>query len=336
MKRIKIGVIGLGYWGPNLVRNFRKIPGVEIILAADLKKENLKKIHIDFPSIKTTNEYKKILKDESIDAVVIATEVKSHYRLVKETLSSGKHVLVEKPMTKTSNEAKELIALSKNRKKLLMVGHTFVYSNAVRKIKEIITSNDLGTIYYYDSMRINLGLIQKDSNVIWDLAPHDLSILNYILKQKPLTLAAFGSSHLHYSHEEMAHVFITYENNITAHIHVSWLSPVKIRTVLIGGSKKMIVYDDINPSEKIKIYDKGVLLSRSKVTPFSPAYRSGNVVIPQIDQAEPLYNEVYHFIDCIRNNKKPITDGEAGLEVVSLLEATDRALQTKREVHFHE
>lgn len=327
-----MAVVGLGYWGPNLVRNFSKIPKVNVLIGCDLKEKNLKNIKKDFPYLNLTTDYENVLTNKEVDLVAIATPIETHYDLARKALLYRKHVLLEKPMTKTIREGKKLIALSKRQNKLLFVEHTFVYTNALKKIKKLLEKGVLGKPYYYDSQRINLGLIQKNSNVIWDLASHDFSILNYLFKDKPISIQAFGSSHLSNPNEEMAHVFIKYPKNFIAHIHVSWLSPVKIRTVLIGGSRKMILYDDIAPSEKVRIYDKGISISPSKITPFNPAYRSGDVVIPRLEQSEALFNEVNHFIDCIRNNKKPLTGAEEGLEIVRLLEATDKSLKTKREV----
>jgi predicted dehydrogenase len=328
MRKINVAVVGLGYWGPNIVRNLLKIQNVEKVFGCDLQQENIMRIKKDFPNVSPLT-FSSLLTRKDIHAVVIATPLKTHFNLAKEALLANKHVLVEKPMTATSKEAKELIEISKKQKKICMAGHTFVYSEAVKKIKEVISKNQLGKIYYYDSIRINLGLIQKNSNVLWDLAPHDLAILNYIFPVKPLTVAAFGKSFINHNNEEMAHIFITYEKGITAHIHVSWLSPVKVRTILIGGSKKMIMYNDIEPSEKIRLYDKGISIPLTKITPFAPAYRSGDIVIPRIEQTETLLSELSHFVYCIQNNQTPLTDVQEGAKVVLLLEAIQDALRKK-------
>lgn len=332
MKTINVAVIGLGYWGPNLVRNFSKIPGVQVIYGCDLIEKNLQNTAVSFPFIKPTNDYRNVLQDPRIDLIAIATPVSTHYALAKDALLAGKHVLIEKPMTRTSEEGKDLIKIATKSSRMIFVDHTFVYSAAVQKIKEILSKNRLGDVYYYDSTRINLGLLQSDINVIWDLAPHDFSILRYLFDATPVTLRAFGSSHVQKKHIEMAHIMITYKNLITAHIHLSWLSPVKIRTVLIGGSKKMIVYNDIEPSEKIRVYDKGILVPPSTITPFAPAYRSGSVLIPHLEQEEALYTELMHVIDCLRFHKRPLTDGQNGLTVVKLLEASDRSIRENAEV----
>jgi len=329
---MRVAVVGLGYWGPNLARNFAKIPGVAVAALCDRDKTKLNDIALGYPAAKKTASYTALLKDRSLDFIAIATPLSTHFSLAKQALAAGKHVLVEKPMTKTGAQARELIALAKKNRLLLAVGHTFVYTSAVRYIKHLLQKKALGRIFYYDSTRINLGILQPDTNVIWDLAVHDFSILNDIFPEKPLSLRAFASSHMRMTFEEMAHLILTYEHNVTAHIHVSWLSPVKIRRILIGGSKKMVVYDDIEPSEKIRIYDDSVPVHPTSVTPFAPAYRSGNVLIPHLDQTEALYRELSHFVTCIRKHTTPETDGAQGLKVVEMLEAADRALRTKSEV----
>lgn len=332
MKIVNVAIVGLGYWGPNLLRNFLKIPGVNVTRICDINEKNLKKISKSFPWLKTTKVFKNILNDKKIDLVAISTPLETHFSLAKQSLLANKHVFIEKPMTGTSVQGEELIKIAKNKNKLIMVGHAFVYSEAIKEIKKYFDKKELGRIYYYDSTRINLGIIQSESNVIWDLAPHDLSIINYLFPEKPLSLFAFGSSYIYKKQEELAHIIIKFENNISAHIHVSWLSPIKIRKILISGSKKMITYDDVEPSEKVKIYDKNISMPVSKITPFSPLYRSGNVTIPHLGQNETLFNELYHLISCIRNKKQPITNGEEGLKVVKLLEACDKSLKTNSKV----
>ncbi len=331
MKKINVAVIGLGYWGPNLVRNLLNIPQVSQVYGCEIKKERLQALKKDFPNVSMAQHYSLILNNSAIDAVIIATPIKTHFKLAKKAIQAKKHVLIEKPMTATSDEAGMLIKLAKKQRKLLMVGHTFVYSETIKKIKQFITHNELGKIYYYDSTRINLGIIQKDASVIWDLAPHDLSIITHLFPERPISIQAFGSAFIGNQYE-VAHIFLQLENNISTHIHVSWLSPVKIRSILIGGSKKMIVYNDIEPTEKIKLYDKGVIPSPLSVTPFSPAYRSGDIIIPHLEQKEALSTELIHFIECIAANKEPLTDGQEGLKVVTLLEKIEQALITHREI----
>lgn len=330
MKKHSIAVIGIGYWGPNIVRNLLKISSIKDIYVCDIKKDNLFRIKKNFPNIITTS-LSALLSNKKITAAIIATPIESHFYLAKKVLSVQKHALVEKPITASAKETQELINLAKKQKKILMVGHTFVYSEAIKKIKETLNAKKLGKIYYYDSTRINLGLLQKNVNVVWDLAPHDLSIINYLFSEKVLSVQAFGSKFIEGNYE-MAHIFLRLEKNISAHIYISWLSPVKIRSILIGGNKKMISYNDIEPTEKIKIYDKGIIPSPKSITPFSPAYRSGDVIIPRLEQNEALFNQLSHFIECIENNIKPLTDGYSGLYVVKLLEAINKSLETKTEI----
>lgn len=331
MKQINVAVVGLGYWGPNIVRNLLKIPNVSQVYGCDIQKDKLDSIKKSFPNVRTTNKFDSLLKQEDLDAVIIATPINSHFRLAFKALHAGKHTLIEKPMTSSSQEARRLIKLAKRVRKTLMVGHTFVYSQAIRKIKKIIQNKELGKAYYYESTRINLGIIQSDSNVIWDLAPHDLSIINYLFPQKIISAQAFGSCFIGRDYE-LAHIFLTFKNNFSVHMNISWLSPVKIRSILIGGSKKMIAYDDIEPSEKIKIYDKGIIPPKSSITPFTPAYRSGDITIPRLDQTEALSTELYHFVDCILNHKNPNTSGADGLKVILALEAIEKAISSNKKI----
>jgi len=326
MKKICGAVVGVGYWGPNLVRNFLKIPSVEIKAVYDISTQALHRFIQDYKNIKTTNNFSDILNVPEITFVALATPLATHFQLAQKLIASGKHILIEKPMTQTSRQAKKLIHAAKKKQVIIMVGHTFIYSDAVSKMKKVIEKRSFGQLLYFDSTRINLGRFQADANVIWDLAPHDLSILLYLFAEMPLKVYAMGSSHVSKNITEVAHIFLMYKNNFTAHIHVSWLSPVKIRNILIGGSNQMILYNDIEPSEKIRVYNKSVTLVPEDITPFTPAYRSGNVVIPAINQAEALFNQLIHFIDCIKKNKQPITDVTQGLKVVELLEKIDKAI----------
>ncbi|PIR79718.1 MAG: oxidoreductase [Candidatus Levybacteria bacterium CG10_big_fil_rev_8_21_14_0_10_35_13] len=330
--KINVAVVGLGYWGPNLLRNFLDIKDYKVVYGCDLDKKNLEKYSSIYPSIKFINNFDEIIKDKNVDLVAIATPLSTHFRLAEKALKAGKHVLLEKPMTQNSKEASRLVKLAKRNNKILMVGYTFVYSEPIKKIKEILNKKEIGQIYYYDSTRINLGLIQNDVNVIWDLACHDFSIINYLFNKVPVAIQAFGSKFVNSRNEEIAHVIIKYDKNFTAHINVSWLSPVKIRIILIGGSKKMITFDDISPNEKIRIYNKSVDLESSQITPFKPAYRSGDVIIPYLEQNESLKNELLHLAYCIKNNKKPITSGEEGLKILKMLEASDISLKINKPV----
>ncbi len=324
---IKIAVIGLGYWGPNLLRNFYQLENCEVNFACDINREKLSKVKKIYPAINITQDYKDILKDENVQAICIATSLATHFAIAKEALLAGKHVLIEKPIASSSAEAEELIQLAKEKNRVLMVDYTFVYTGAVRKIKELIDKGELGKIYYYDSERVNLGLVRSDTNVIWDLASHDVAIIDYLIKQKPINVSTSGSSHVFDKKEEMAHVILEHEEGLMSYIRVSWLSPLKIRRVLLGGDKKMVLYDDVEPTEKIKIYDRGVDIDPSEVTPFAPLYRSGDIVIPKLDQTEALEKVAEHFMECIRESKRPLTDGESGLRVVKILEAANRSIE---------
>lgn len=328
-----IAIVGLGYWGPNLLRNFSLVEGCFIKYGCDLDRKILERYSSTYPSVKFIKNYNDVLNDDGVDVVVIATPLKTHYSLAKKALSHGKHVLLEKPMAATSNECRELIKIAKRERLILMVDHTFIYTGAVKKIKEFIDAKKLGDIYYFDSERMNLGLIRPDSNVIWDLAPHDIAIMNYLFEGlKPISVFATGTTHINDKFEEMAHIMIKFNNGAVGHVHISWISPLKIRRILIGGSKKMIVYDDVEPSDKIKIYDKGVSFDLKNITPFNPLYRSGDVFTPKIDSSEALAIEAEHFISCVRGKESPQVSGEDGLRIVEILEACDKSLATKKEI----
>ncbi|OHA15155.1 MAG: oxidoreductase [Candidatus Taylorbacteria bacterium RIFCSPLOWO2_12_FULL_43_20] len=327
VKKITVGVIGAGYWGPNLVRNFLLVDDCSVKHVCDLDMEKLRKLERLYPHINFTTRASDIFSDKEVDAVAIATPVATHFGLAKKALENGKHVFVEKPITKTSGEAKELIALAKKKRRILHVDHTFIYYGPVIKIKEIIDSGALGDLYYFDSQRINLGLIQKDVNVFWDLAAHDLSILQYIYKFKADTVSASATRHAGKNKEELAHLSVEYSNGFVAHLHVSWLSPVKMRQILIAGSKKMIYFDDIEPSEKIKVYSKNIdFVKKTPEDPANPVYRSGDVLMPIYDDEEALLKECAHFVASVRDGKNTITDGTSGLKVVEILEAADRSV----------
>ncbi|MDZ8079535.1 MAG: Gfo/Idh/MocA family oxidoreductase [Nostoc sp. DcaGUA01] len=326
---INIGVIGYGYWGPNLVRNFVEMPGVQVKIVSDFKPELLTKVQARYPAIQITQDCQDIFTDPKIDAVAIATPVSTHFELALAALQAGKHVLVEKPMTTTSEQAMRLIEEAEKRKLVLMVDHTFVYTGAVRKMHDLIATNSLGDIYYYDSVRVNLGLFQHDVNVIWDLAVHDLSIMNYVLPSQPYAVSATGVSHVPGEPENLAYLTLFFDKNLIAHINVNWLAPVKIRRTLIGGSQRMIVYDDLEPSEKLKIYDKGITVNGNAESVYQMmiGYRTGDMWSPKLDVTEALNTEGLHFIDCIQKGDRPLTDGEAGLRVVRILEAATQSLK---------
>lgn len=327
---VNIGVIGYGYWGPNLVRNFVEAPDVTVMMVADLSAKQLQRVQSRYPAIQTTTDVQALIQHPQIDAVVIATPVSSHYALALAALQAGKHVLVEKPMASTTAEAQRLIEEAARRRLVLMVDHTFVYTGAVRKIAELVRTGELGDVYYYDSTRINLGLFQHDVNVLWDLAVHDLSIIEYVLNREPRAVSATGISHVAGQPENVAYLTIYYDDNLIAHINANWLAPVKVRRTLIGGSKKMIVYDALEPIETIKIYDKGIdLHSTEDIYRTLISYRTGDMYSPKIEEREALQHEARHFVDCIRTGGQPETDGSAGLRVVKILEAASRSLAAR-------
>ncbi|MCX7763013.1 MAG: Gfo/Idh/MocA family oxidoreductase, partial [Candidatus Kryptonium sp.] len=324
---MKVAVLGLGYWGPNIVRNFLSTPGVDKVFACDLDEKRLKVVKSKFPSVELTNDPEFILSSPEIDAVAIATPVSTHYPLAKKALEHGKHVLVEKPMTSSVKEAEELIEISERKNLTLMVDHTFIFTGAVRKIKELIQSGEIGDIYYFDSVRVNLGLFQHDVNVIWDLATHDVSIMNYLIDSKPISVASFGAAHYN-GIEDIAYIIVNFENGIIAHFHVNWLAPVKVRKILIGGTKKMIVYDDTEPSEKVKVYDKGVIATTQEgIHKMLISYRTGDMYAPKVDDTEALSLVCKNFIESIETGEKPITDGISGLKVVKILEAAEKSIK---------
>jgi predicted dehydrogenase len=328
---LKIGIIGYGYWGPNLVRNFYELSNCNVIAVSDLNPQRLVQAKSRYPTIKVTENYQDLVTDPDVDAIAISTPVNSHFELAMASLKARKHVLVEKPLTSNSEQSLQLIEEAKKRKLILMVDHTFVYTGAVRKIKDLLTQGDLGDIYYYDSIRTNLGKFQPDVNVIWDLAVHDLSILDYVLPLKPVAVSATGISHIQGEPENIAYITLFFDNSCIAHVHVNWLAPVKVRKILIGGSQKMVLFDDIEPSEKIKVYDKGLTLKENPENFYKMlvGYRSGDMYAPQFDGTEALYTEANHFLDCIQHGVKPITDGESGLRIVKILEAATKSVKNK-------
>jgi predicted dehydrogenase len=333
MKVTTIGVIGCGYWGPNLLRNFAENEAAQLRWMCDVDERRLDTLGRRYPSAETTADYKKLLADPQLDAVVIATPVATHFNFAKDALEAGKHVLIEKPFTASVREAEELIELAERQKLTVMVDHTFIYTGAVRKIKEIVESGELGDLLYFDSVRINLGLFQRDINVVWDLAPHDLSIMDFIIGREPEAVTATGSCHIERGIENIAYVMLRFADEFIAHFHFNWLAPVKIRRTLLAGSRKMIVYDDIEPTEKIRIYDKGVTTNRSFEDADREAayrtlvsYRTGDVWVPKLDSTEALTYVCEEFLSAVRESRKPLTDGHAGLRVVRLLEAAQQSI----------
>ncbi|MCX6150362.1 MAG: Gfo/Idh/MocA family oxidoreductase [Ignavibacteriales bacterium] len=326
---MKVAVLGLGYWGPNLVRNFLGNSEVKEVIGCDRNPARLNFIETRFPSVKLTDDCESVCSDSSIDIIVIATPVALHYPFAKKALESGKHVWVEKPFTTTSREAEELIEIAEKKNLKVFVDHTFIYTGAVRKIKEIVDKDTLGDIIYFDSVRINLGLFQNDVNVIWDLAPHDLSIMNYIMNKKVTAITANGIAN-YYNHENVAHIAVYFENNCFAHFHVNWTSPVKIRRMIVGGKKKMLVFDDMENFEKIKVYDAGIEMENKEDKYNALAqYRIGDMYSPKVNQTEALSLGVKEFIDSIKENRKPLTNAEDGLKVVKILEAAQQSVKEK-------
>ena len=329
---IGVGVIGYGYWGPNLVRNFAEAPGSQVLAVSDLRPQRLALAQGRYPAIEVTTDYRELLADGRIDAIAIATSVSTHFDLAMQALQAGKHVLVEKPLAATSQQALRLIEEAAARNRVLMVDHTFVYTGAVRKIQELVARNELGDIYYYDSVRVNLGLFQHDVNVIWDLAGHDLSIMDYVLPARPRAVSATGMRHVPGEPENIAYLTLFFDSNLIAHVHVNWLAPLKVRRTLIGGSSKMIVYDDLEPSEKVKVYDKGITVNNDdteSVYQMLIGYRTGDMWAPQLDVTEALRLEASHFIRCVEQGERPISDGEAGLRVVRILEAATQSMAAR-------
>ncbi len=332
---IRVGIVGYGYWGPNLARNFSEVADSEVIAISDLNAERLGAVQRRYPAVKITTDYRDLLVNPSIDAVVIATPVSTHFDLAMEALRADKHVLVEKPLTTSTEHANRLIEEAHRRKKILMVDHIFVYTGAVKKIRELVDDGRLGKPYYYDSIRINLGLFQHDVNVLWDLAVHDLSIMDYILGKQPHAVSATAVAHVAGQPADIAYLTCFFEDNLIAHIHVNWLSPVKIRRILISGDKQMAVYDDLDPSDKVKVYDSGITVDNSVdqegIYQMLVGYRTGDMWAPNLDRTEALYAEAQHFVQCIQDNQPAITNGESGLRVVRILEAVDRSLAKEGE-----
>jgi len=327
---INLAVVGCGYWGPNLIRNFIQISDVYLSMVCDLDQVRLNRIQRQYPAIKITTSFSDLLEDSSIEAIAIATPATTHFSLVKEALASGKHVLVEKPFTLNSKEARDLIALADKKQCILMVGHLMVYHPAVQKLKQFIQSSELGEIYYLYSTRVNLGQVRHDENVLWSLGPHDVSIALYLLDAEPKEVMAYGVSYLQPPIQDVVFLFLQFPDKKLVQIHLSWLDPHKIRKLTVIGSKKMAVLDDMEPQEKLKFYDKGVMFNKSFGSALdSISLRFGDIYIPKVDGIEPLQVECQHFIECIRTGKKPLTDGHSALKVVQILEAAEKSMKLK-------
>ena len=331
---INIGVVGYGYWGPNLVRNFVEVSGARVRAVSDLSAARLGLAASRYPGVVATPNAMELIADPQIDAVVVATPVSSHFELAHASLSAGKHVLVEKPLTSTAEEAERLVELAERKGLTLMVDHTFIYTGAIRKVRELVQAGGVGDVYYFDSERINLGLFQRDVNVIWDLAVHDLSIMDYVLPARPTAVSVTGMSHVRGAPENIAYLTLFFPGQMIAHIHVNWLAPVKLRRTLIGGSRKMVVYDEMERSEPIKVYDKGIApqTGTEGVHQMLIDYRVGDMWAPHVDPTEALKVEAKHFVDCVENRARPTTDGEMGLRVVRILEAASQSLALRGEL----
>jgi predicted dehydrogenase len=331
---LRIGVIGYGYWGPNVVRNFSTLDGAEVVMISDRHEGAISRARKNHPHTELTCDDCDLIFSNGTDAIAIVTPVSTHYELAKKALMCGKHVFIEKPFTSSVDQAEELIELAEKKNLKIMVDHTFLFTGAVRKIKDLIDKEVLGQLFYFDSIRINLGLLQSDVNVIWDLAPHDLSIMDYLIRKTPVGIMATGMAHIN-GLEDVAYITIYFPDQLIAHINVNWLSPVKIRTTLIGGQKKMLVWNDLVADEKIRIYDRGVEIS-DKETAYSARvnYRSGDIWVPKLEQVEALRMETEYFVRCIEEDLVPINDGHAGLRVVRMLEAIVKSLRKGGEIVY--
>jgi len=326
---VKFGVIGYGYWGPNVVRNLDHLDGCKVLGICDKSPAARKRAQKSYPTVQVTSQAEDLISSPDIDAIAVITPVWTHYDLAKAALENGKHVFVEKPFTSNVAQADELINLATKKNLKIMVDHTFLFTGAVKKIRQLLKDGTLGSLYYYDSTRVNLGLFQHDVNVIWDLAPHDLSIIDHLIAESPEALVATGQTHLN-GFEDVAFITLYFPNKIIAHINVNWLSPVKVRTTLIGGEKKMLVWNDLEADEKIKIYDKGIdVTNQQGLYDLLVHYRSGDMWAPQVEQVEALSQELAYFVDCISRDKVPFNDGAAGLRVVRLLEAANDSLRKR-------
>lgn len=326
---MNFGVIGYGYWGPNIVRNLENLEDSRVLAIAEISSSARLRVQKAYPSINVTSDASEVISSLKIDAVAIVTPVWTHYELARAALENGKHVFVEKPFTSNTAQAEELINLAQKKNLKIMVDHTFLFTGAVKKISQLLDEGALGRLYYYDATRVNLGLFQHDINVLWDLAPHDLSIMDYLIKASPEAIVATGQKHLN-GHEDVAYMTLYFPEKVIAHINVNWLSPVKVRTTLMGGEKRMLVWNDLEADEKVKVYDKGVdITNREGVYELLVNYRSGDMWAPQLEQVEALRQELSYFVECVSSGERPINDGCAGLRVVKMLEAASESLNKK-------
>jgi predicted dehydrogenase len=331
---INVGIIGYGYWGPNVARNFYACPGVKLAAVCDGNKSRLDLARNHYPSVRGYSDHGDLIRSKDVDVVAVVTPVFTHYELAREALENGKHIFVEKPFTANRVQAEKLISLAAKKKLKIMVDHTFLFTGAVKKMRDVIDSGEMGKLFFYDSVRVNLGLFQHDVNVVWDLAPHDFSIMSYLIKDEPIAVTAHGSVHFGGELEDVAYIVLHFQNsNFIAHFHLNWLSPVKIRSTLISGDRKMLVWDDLSSDEKIKIYDRGVTfngqnINKNGIHKLLVSYRSGDMYAPKVDTTEALKREVEYFVRCLERNEEPFNDGRAGLQVVRLLEASDKSIRS--------
>ena len=335
MASVKLAVVGCGYWGQNLIRNFAEVDGAELVTVCDLEEKALAKVQKRYPTVSLTQDLNQVLSDPGIDAVVIATPISTHYSYAQQALLAGKHVLVEKPMTTSAALVLDLMDTAAQVNRKLMVDHTFLYTSAVRKMKQLINAGEIGDLLYFDSIRINLGLVQSDTNVLWDLGPHDFSIMDYLCDLEPKSVSANAVKHLHCPHENVAYVTVRFSNNLIAHFHLNWLAPVKVRTTIVGGSKKMMVYNDMENSEKVKVYDRGITQNHdpARRERMLTGYRNGDILVPNLETTEALKLMAQEFVNSIREDRNPLTDGASAYRVVRLLEAAQRSIeQNGREI----
>ena len=329
MREIGVAIVGCGYWGQNLIRNFWELEEAELLVVCDADAKILARTLRRYPTVELTRDYQTVLRHPGLDAVVLATPVSTHYSFARLALQAGKHVLVEKPLATTTNEVLELMDLAERQRKTLMVDHTFLYTAAVRRMKQLIDSGEIGELLYYDSVRINLGLVQSDINVLWDLGPHDFSIMDHLCELDPVSVSATAAAHLDCPFENIAYVTVRFNSKLIAHFHLNWLAPVKVRLTLVGGSKKMVVYDDMEPSEKVKVYDRGIDMNYDpeRRARLLTSYRNGDMLAPQLDTTEALRLVAREFTSSISENRLPMTNGSAGYRVVRLLEAAQQSIQ---------
>ncbi len=335
MSVINVAIIGCGYWGQNLIRNFYEVEGAELKTACDLDEKALKRVQRRFPTVQLTQSFEEVLADPSVDAVVVATPISTHYSYAQQALLAGKHVLVEKPMATSAALVQDLMETAAQVNKKLMVDHTFLFTSAVRKMKQLIEAGEIGDLLYFDSIRINLGLVQSDTNVLWDLGPHDFSIMDYVCDLEPKSVSANAVKHLHCPHDNIAYVTVRFSNNLIAHFHLNWLAPVKVRTTIVGGSKKMIVYNDMESSEKIKVFDRGITVNHdpARRERMLTGYRNGDILVPNLETTEALRLMAQEFVNSILEDRSPLTDGLSAYRVVRLLEAAQRSIeQNGREI----